>query len=147
MLDVDLWVHVLVSFLCPYDYFRWVYYYLKKLLSFRIRPFPLTCFHILFGTMASADFCLDALLSQFARLRLGLFQQISHGKRSIVPVKTARFTTPRLRLAMGRPCPMPGDPEGKPYILFLFVSSHFCRLLPSDSSSRRTPLHLANDSR
>ena len=33
-----------------------------------------------------------------------------------------------------------------PLIQFLFVSSTFCRQLPSDSSSRRTPLLLANTS-
>lgn len=89
---------------------------------------------------------MKTLLRQFARLRLGLLIQTSHGKLLIIPMKTARFTTPRLRLAIGRPCLMPSYPEGKPYILFLFVSSHFCRLLPSDSPSRETPLHLANDS-
>ena len=33
-----------------------------------------------------------------------------------------------------------------PYIQFLFVRPRFCRRLPSDSASRRTPLPLANSS-
>ncbi len=107
---------------------------------------PSDMFPYLLWYYGSADFCLRALLRQFARFRLSLLTQTSHGKLLIIPVKTARFTTPPLRLVIGRPCPMPSDPEGKPFILFLFVSSHFCRLLPSDSPSRETPLHLANDS-
>ena len=34
----------------------------------------------------------------------------------------------------------------KPCMRFLFIRPEFCRRLPSDSSSRRTPLPLANDS-
>ena len=34
----------------------------------------------------------------------------------------------------------------KPYMQFLFIRPGFCRRLPSDSSSRRTPLPLANTS-
>ena len=34
----------------------------------------------------------------------------------------------------------------KPYIQFLFIRPELCRRLPSDSSSRRTPLPLANTS-
>ena len=41
---------------------------------------------------------------------------------------------------------MPTNPQSKPYIMFLFVQSQICRQLPSDSSSRKTPLLLANDS-
>ena len=34
----------------------------------------------------------------------------------------------------------------KPYMQFLFIRPEICRRLPSDSSSRRTPLPLANNS-
>ena len=115
----------------------------KNSSALKIQPFPPACFHAFSGTTASADFCIGALLRQFARLHLRSPVQTSHGKLLFVPVKTAEFTIHCLRLAVGLPCPMPSRPNGKPYILFLFVDSHLCRLLPSDPSSRWTPLHLA----
>ena len=65
-------------------------------------PFSVHCC-LPITTTASADFCMGALLRQFARLRLRLHIQISHGKLLFVPVKIAGFTTHCLRLAVGFP--------------------------------------------
>lgn len=43
-------------------------------------------------------------------------------------------------------CDANSSVPGQPYIQFLFVSSGFCLRLPSDSTSRWTPLPLANSS-
>ena len=47
---------------------------------------------------------------------------------------------------MGLQRVLPPCPPYEPSIRFLFVSAEFCRLLPSDSASRGTPLLLANTS-
>ena len=53
---------------------------------------------------------------------------------------------PPLRLTFGLLDLMLNHPDGRPYIMFLFVISTLCLTLPSDSASRQTPLPLANDS-
>ena len=51
-----------------------------------------------------------------------------------------------LRKAFGRLRLLPDYPQLRPYIRFLFVTTHFCYELPSDSTSRWTPLPFASGS-
>jgi len=83
--------------------------------------------------------------------RAGLFDK----RHQPLPLKAVRqhkaFSTPSLVRNLTIPtiglCGlMPTNPQGKPCIMFLFVWSLFCLLLPSDFASRQTPLHLADDS-
>jgi len=48
-----------------------------------------------------------------------------------------------LRLTFGLFDLLLNYPDGRPYIMFLFVISTFCLTLPSDSTSRWTPLRSA----
>jgi len=51
-----------------------------------------------------------------------------------------------LRKAFGRLRLLPDYPQLRPYIRFLFVTTHFGYGLPSDSTSRWTPLPFASGS-
>ena len=58
----------------------------------------------------------------------------------------AGFTYAVLRKTFGLLSSLPDYPQHRPFIRFLFVTTHFCFELPSDSTSRWTPLPFANSS-
>ena len=93
-----------------------------------------------FGTMTSADFC---RFSCVLRHRLSFFltyQQISPGTRTIFP---SIYLPHLLSIAFGNQdfvlfCRL--IQLSLAYMRFVFLRPEFCRRLPSDSTSRWTPL-------
>ena len=109
-----------------------------------VQPFP-SFFSL--GTMASADF------SQFVVTML-CFEYVY----SVAPMRPPRVSVTTFTsyicciytLKFGQYwtsfCRGNSSVPSVPYMQFLFVRPRFCRRLPSDSASRRTPLPLANSS-
>ena len=112
---------------------------------------PFTDFFFPSGTMASADFLQFVVTTHFF-MRLQDLPGYSH----ILSLFTCRIYHKRFRVAIGLCFVMQTHPPLRPYMRFLFVRPEFCPSgdlstpeirLSSDSTSRWTPLPLANPSR
>src|SRR5260370_24783247 len=95
--------------------------------------------------MPSADFWPAVRVPRGILSRRSDTGQISWGKLSHLP-RTVAESTLRIFDGYGLRGTLPACPMLAPYIRFLSIDSRVCSMLPSDTASRREPLHFANPS-